>query len=243
MAEGYRYLENATDARIAENGDVRVTEGFETGFASLTGSGSVTATANFSTTGSSSLSGAGTITNDPDKTGYAVATLSATGSKLAAGERYRYGWSSLTGTGTLSPTTTYDASAIAALSGAGTLTATGSKTLVASVALTGVGTLSGAVLLEAGGFSNADLVAIRDLENGTDSRITEATDTRVVPFSFNSGASTIVARPSKIDFSGTMSINVDGTWKTAAPWINRSGTWVRPLAVYKNVSGNWKRVL
>ncbi len=56
------------------------------------------------------------------------------------------------------------------------------------------------------------------------------------------GTGTLAADGTDIDFSSTMYYRTAGVWKETIPYVKRGGTWSTPVAVYKNISGSWKRV-
>ena len=56
------------------------------------------------------------------------------------------------------------------------------------------------------------------------------------------GTGTLAADGTETDFSSTMYYRTAGVWKETIPYVKRSGTWSTPVAVYKNISGSWKRV-
>lgn len=56
------------------------------------------------------------------------------------------------------------------------------------------------------------------------------------------GTGSLASDGTKIDFSSTMYYKVGAYWKTTIPYIKRSGVWSTPVAVYKKISGSWKRV-
>lgn len=96
-------------------------------------------------TGSASLSGTGTLSATAQHIAQANATLSGTGTLGGSAQRGVFGTGTLSGTGTLGAVGYHEARAGAALSGTGTLGAAGQRTQQGSVGATGVGTLSATV--------------------------------------------------------------------------------------------------
>jgi hypothetical protein len=95
--DGFRITE-ASDSRILENGDTRVTEGFTAqtlvGEASLSAQGSLVASASIIQVGASSLNAVGSITSSADKTQVGSSSLTATGSISADADLIAFGSSS-----------------------------------------------------------------------------------------------------------------------------------------------------
>lgn len=79
LTDGFRITE-ASDSRIDELGNVRVTEGFVEGFAALSGVGTTSFVPSKNTPVSVSVSGSGSATIDPDVNRKGVSTLSGSGS-------------------------------------------------------------------------------------------------------------------------------------------------------------------
>ena len=81
------------------------------------------------------------------------------------------------------------------------------------------------------------------ITEANDIRITEASDTRVTNDAINNAAeSSIVADPLLIPLASGAYVKVSGVWKLFVPYVKHSGTWKQPNAIYKKISGNWKRV-
>ena len=108
----------------------------------------------------------------------------------------------------------------------------------------GSGTVSadGEVLYGGSFRASVDVGGTRYTEGGVDIRITEGGDTRVVLINENFGDSVLTASGTKITFNSDMFINVSDVWKESIPYVKYEGEWQEPIAIYKNVSGNWKRV-
>ena len=84
---------------------------------------------------------------------------------------------------------------------------------------------------------------IRDLETGTDIRITEAGDTRITGIVLvNSGVSSMTAEGTKTGFLGIMYIRYLGAWKNSQPYVKHLGSWKEPTEIYKKVGTTWTRV-
>lgn len=81
------------------------------------------------------------------------------------------------------------------------------------------------------------------ITEASDLRITEAGDTRITNDEIgNTGESSMVADPLLIPLASEPYVRVSGVWKLFVPYVKHSGTWKQPNAIYKKVSGNWKRV-
>jgi hypothetical protein len=97
-------------------------------------------------------------------------------------------------------------------------------------------------LIQYGQFQSVFDVLERITE-ASDLRITEAGDTRITNDELgNTGDSTMVADPTLIPMASEPYVKVSGVWKLFVPYVKYNGTWKQPNAIYKKVSGNWKRV-
>lgn len=115
---------------------------------------------------------------------------------------------------------------------------------IAATSLTGTGTKTSA----ASQIANASFPP----SGSSDTRITEASDTRILENGTDirvteegtqgTAISSIVATPTKILFDGELHLNVLGTWKEAVPYVKWEGSWVQPESIYKHTGGEWKRV-
>ena len=84
---------------------------------------------------------------------------------------------------------------------------------------------------------------IRDLETGTDIRITEAGDTRITGIVLvNSGVSSMSAEGTKTGFLSIMYVKYLGAWKNSQPYVKHLGSWKEPTEIYKKVGTTWTRV-
>ena len=85
------------------------------------------------------------------------------------------------------------------------------------------------------------LELIRDTE-AEDVRITEAGDTRITDGAItNIIQGILIATPTLIPWNSQTYYNRSGVWKNLTIYVKHNGTWKQPLAIYKNISGNWKR--
>lgn len=84
---------------------------------------------------------------------------------------------------------------------------------------------------------------IRDLETGTDIRITEAGDTRITgTVVVNIAESSMTAKGTKSGFLNIMYIKYLGAWKNSQPYVKHLGSWKEPTEIYKKVGTTWTRV-
>ena len=84
---------------------------------------------------------------------------------------------------------------------------------------------------------------IRDLETGTDIRITEDGDTRITGVVLvNTGVSSMTAEGTKSGFLNIMYVKYLGAWKNSQPYVKHLGSWKEPTEIYKKVGTNWTRV-
>lgn len=97
-------------------------------------------------------------------------------------------------------------------------------------------------LIQYGQFELVSEVQIRITE-ASDTRITEAGDTRITNDAIgNAAESSMVADPLLIPLASGAYVKVSGVWKLFVPYVKHSGTWQQPNAIYKKISGNWKRI-
>jgi hypothetical protein len=81
------------------------------------------------------------------------------------------------------------------------------------------------------------------ITEGSDTRITEGSDTRITNEEVgNTGVTSLVAQPTLKPLASQPYVNVGGVWKLFVPYVKYNGVWQQPNAIYKKVSGNWKRV-
>jgi hypothetical protein len=81
------------------------------------------------------------------------------------------------------------------------------------------------------------------ITEANDTRITEAGDIRITNEALsNTVEGSLVADPTLIPGTKNSYININGTWTVFIPYVKNSGTWQEPNAIYKKISGNWKRV-
>lgn len=219
---GYRITE-ASDSRILENGDVRVTEGFQTGDASLNASGGVDFLGKLKATGSGDFTSTGSVTSSGDLTKYA-AILVANNSVLAAlGARIAEVETSILASGSITADEALKAVALFAGNGLGTISPTGRVKKYVEV-------VSG----------QATFTRITESE---DYRITEAGDSRItnlIPTDEVLGS--MVANDTYIPFSSIAYYKTGGVWKQTDVDTKYNGNWDALQAVYKKISGNWKRI-
>lgn len=91
--------------------------------------------------------------------------------------------------------------------------------------------------------SYTDTDLIRDLETGTDIRITEAGDTRITgAVLVNAGVSSMTVEGTKSGFLSNMYIKYLGAWKDSQPYVKHDGSWKEPVSIYKKVGTIWTRV-
>jgi hypothetical protein len=76
-----------------------------------------------------------------------------------------------------------------------------------------------------------------------DTRITEAGDIRITNETIgNTVVASLVAEPTLIPLASEPYVKVSGVWKLFVPYVNYNGAWQQPNAIYKKISGNWKRI-
>lgn len=222
MPAGYRITE-ASDSRILENGDVRVTEGFQTADVALSATSSFDFVGKLKATGSSAFVGTGSLTSAGDLTKYAAILVANSSTLSALGARITGGETSLTASGSITADEALKAFGAFAASGAGTISPTARVIKYVEVV-------------------SGQAIFTRITEN-EDFRITESGDNRItnaVPT--NEIIGSMVANDTYIPFSSTAYYKDGGVWKQADVDAKYNGNWDALQAVYKKISGNWKRI-
>jgi hypothetical protein len=94
-----------------------------------------------------------------------------------------------------------------------------------------------------GSYGGVILDSLDRLTESGDIRITESGDIRIT-YSFDPEVSrgTLVSEATRVLFESETYLNVEDVWKLSYPWVKYEGEWQQPIAMYKNVSGIWKRV-
>lgn len=219
---GYRITEGS-DTRTLENGDVRVTEGFQTGDVSLNASGGFDFVGKLKASGSVVFAGTGNISGAADVTRYAAILVANSSTLSAVGARRTPGQTNLLASGSITADEALKAVGAFAASGAGTLSSTTRVVKFATVV-------------------SGQTTFTRITEN-EDFRITEAGDSRitnVIPT--NEIIGSMVATDTYIPFSSTAYYKEGGVWKQTDVDTKYNGNWDALQAVYKKISGNWKRI-
>ena len=97
-------------------------------------------------------------------------------------------------------------------------------------------------LIQYGQFESVSEIQTRITE-ASDTRITEAGDIRITNETIgNTVVGSLVANPTLIPLASEPYVKVSGVWKLFVPYVKYNGAWQQPNAIYKKVSGNWKRV-
>ena len=117
---GYRITEGS-DTRFLENGDTRVTEGFQTGDVSLNASGGFDFLGKLKANGNAAFTGNASLVTSGNIIRYGASMVANNSSLSAIPIRTAAGVVALTSTGTISATSKFDGSGAAALSASGTL--------------------------------------------------------------------------------------------------------------------------
>ena len=219
---GYRITEGG-DSRLLENGDTRVTEGFQTGEAALSASSGFDFVSTITATGTVILSGTGSIAAAGDVTRYG-ASLKETNTQITAlGTRTTVGETSFSASGVLGADEALIASGAFAATASGTLSPTARVVKFVEVV-------------------SGTLEFLRITE-GEDYRITESGDSRITnAIPTNEIIGSLVANDTYIPFSSTAYYKTGGVWKQADVDAKYNGNWDALQAVYKKISGSWKRI-
>lgn len=240
MADGFRILENG-DLRLTESSDSRITENFIEAFASLAAVGSKVSSGIGVLFGASNFTGTGTVAPLSYLTATGAASLAGAGSNLTAGVQTfptsvslnasssigSLGDVKLIVNANLQSNTTLANIGLRIRYGASSLSTNGSQLAAAEKTLFGV-------------VSPETTFYVRVLENG-DTRITEASDTRVGELELsNEIVGTMVASSDLTKFTSTAYYK-DGIWKEFIPYVKYNGAWRDNVRIYKNQNGTWKR--
>jgi hypothetical protein len=239
---GFRITEDG-NLRVTQASEGRVTEDIVDAYCSLSASGSITslatATINVATSlsnvgsaifigvaeriGSARLDSTSTVTPTGNLTLRTTTNLQASSSTLFTQELLLKGSTDLSSSGSLAVKVTLPAE----------FTATSTGSLSTSPALVAYGYFDSLPLEQVRVTSAGD---VRVTEDGLDTRVTNIVQA-------NAASGSLVVFSTVFPFSGTPYVNQTDSWKQFTPYVNHSGEWVRPEKVYKNVNGNWKRVL
>jgi hypothetical protein len=84
---------------------------------------------------------------------------------------------------------------------------------------------------------------VRELESGTDIRITESDDVRITNDVLrNTIEGSLVANATYIPWRQEIYTKQLGSWIKSDPYVKYAGTWQQPTRIYKKISGDWKRI-
>lgn len=239
---GFRITEDG-NLRVTQASEGRVTEDIVDAYCSLSASGSITslatATINVATSlsnvgsaifigvaeriGSARLDSTSTVTPTGNLTLRTTTNLQASSSTLFTQELLLKGSTELSSSSSLAVKVTLPAE----------FTATSTGSLSTSPALVAYGYFDSLPLEQVRVTSAGD---VRVTEDGLDTRVTNIVQA-------NAASGSLVVFSTVFPFSGTPYVNQTDSWKQFTPYVKHSGEWVRPEKVYKNVNGNWKRVL
>lgn len=219
---GYRITEGG-DSRLLENGDTRVTEGFQTGNAALSASGGFDFVGTLTTTGAVVFSGTGSIAGAADVVRYGASLKESNIALSAVGNRITNGETNFSASGVLG--------ADEALVALGAFAATASGTLSPTARVVKfVEVVSGTL----------EFLRITESE---DYRVTESGDSRITnAIPTNEIIGSLVANDTFIPFSSTAYYKTGGVWKQTDVDAKYNGNWDALQAVYKKISGSWKRI-
>ena len=97
-------------------------------------------------------------------------------------------------------------------------------------------------LIQYGQFESVSEELTRITE-ASDTRITEAGDIRITnEETGNTVVGSLVAEATLKPLASEPYVKVSGVWKLFVPYVKYNGSWQQPNAIYKKISGNWKRV-
>lgn len=251
MAGGFRILESG-DSRVSESGDSRITEELifascslsttqggliltESGDTRIDEQGNTRASEDYDAnvigiTGSLVLEGA--------------VSFSAGGGTLTAGEVSNQAHAELTSSSSISPEPTVSFVTGLSVNSSGSVVSDPDVTRIASTSLSSSSSMETSYSFVFGGLFTADPEDEyqRATEDGN-VRVTESGDIRIVADVLPNAAQGIFnATYTYIAFSSTAYIKYNGEWTEFTPKVNKDGSWVDPLAIYKKQDSiNWKR--
>jgi hypothetical protein len=222
MPAGYRITEGG-DSRLLENGDVRVTEGFLTGEVSLSASGGFDFVGKLDANAAVAYVSDASLVVAGDVTRYGAALVANNSALGAIGNRITSGELSVSASGSVVADEDLVANGAFAASGQGSFSPTARVVKYVSV-------VSG----------NEQFLRILESE---DYRVTESGDNRITnAIPTNEIVGTMVALDNYIPFSSTAYYKDAGVWKEAVVDAKYNGNWDALQAVYKKISGSWKRI-
>lgn len=242
MADGFRVTEDGT-RRVTESSDFRITEKFNTGAASLTAEGTVTAVANTIQIAEADLISAGSKLSAAVLTVFGHADLQATGTIQANGTMVFDLSKQLDGVGSLTAQQSLILNGLSDLNGSGTLDAIGFRIFFLEADLSASGSLDALAnqVHQAAFFSGLEN-AVRITEEG-DRRVTEDGSVRITDeVLINGGEGTIIVFGDQIPFTSTPFVKVLSNWRQFTPFVKYEDNWQVPDKIYKNLNGNWKRI-
>jgi len=219
---GYRVTES-DDVRVLESGDLRVTENLYEMSTSLSASGGFDFLGQLTTDGNTAFTGNASL--------------------VTSGNVIRYGASMVANNSTLSAIPTRTAAGVAALSSTGTISATSKFDGSGAAALSASGTLSPSARTAKFVYVTSGVTSYVRITEAEDYRITENGDSRVTnDVSVNLVDSTLIASGDLIPFSSIAYYKTGGVWKVTDVDAKSNGDWDALQAVYKKISGSWKRI-
>ena len=255
-AGDFRITERFIDAQVALNSvgtlsaDGTYIMGNQTyyGLASFTGTGTLSPVGIAKRYGAGSYSAAGTKTFTPTLKLKGASSFTGTGTESSTGRLFKGGFSNLTATGTISPTAKRTTYAIVNALANGTDIAAAERRVFGVVDLHGVhsGLFTPTLKLKPK-FYGDGICTLSSTSTFKGKGQTSLTGTGTLTsqgYRIKIGASSLTASGtlSAIAFDATMYVRDLGTWKVSVPYVKHNNIWKRPLAIYKNQSGLWKRV-
>jgi hypothetical protein len=219
---GYRVTES-DDVRILESGELRITENLYEMSTSLSASGGFDFLGQLNADGNAAFAGNASLVTSGNVIRYGASMVANNSSIDASAIRTTVGNVALAAVGDMSVTSKLNGNGAVALSASGTLSPS-ARTVKFVFVVSG----------------NEQFLRI--LEN-EDYRVTESGDSRItnaVPT--NEIVGSLVANDTYIPFSSTAYYKTGGVWKQTDVDAKYNGNWDALQAVYKKISGSWKRI-
>lgn len=219
---GYRVTES-DDVRVLESGDLRVTENLYEMSTSLSASGGFDFLGQLVADGNTAFAGNASLVTSGNIIRYGASMVANNSSLSALGIRTTVGETALVAAGRLSATSKLNGNGTAALSASGTLSPS-ARTVKFVFVVSG----------------NETFIRVTEAE---DYRITEAGDSRITnEIPTNVVDSILIASGDVIPFASTAYYKTGGVWKVTDVDAKYNGDWDALQAVYKKISGSWKRI-
>ena len=244
MPDGFRVLESASDYRVDEAGNFRITEQFVEVFSDTSATSSLVTVGTSKQLALSVLNGAGTLTSVGGVRLGADSQLTNNSVLDVVGARKCYGTFDKLGAGSVSASATRIQSGFVASTGAGTVASESGIKIPATSALSGTSSVGAIMsLLQYGQVTSQEVIYDRITESG-DTRILEDSVSVRITDTVNQNWMTgdIQASAQHLLFSSDLYIKQEDYWHQATPFVKHNGEWKAPVTIHKKTGNIWKRI-